>query len=272
MGVGERIRRMGIIDDRMALHILDDEQFRKRFGKGRERPRTTKAWNATDSEETYRRNLLDPKRKRWLEELGWHDASIRYRYNNHGFRCDVDFQRAGIPQGNMFIGCSITEGVALNIEDTWCHIMGSRLGGPIYNLGQGATGIDCQYRVLRAWGPYLRPRRIFTLGAFGYRREIMRDDGIIEPIGPWSTASALDMLVRFYGNDASRDMHMNLCLDAMKRVCHDNGIELWAAGDGIRGWCSGHEETDRGRDLIHMGCKFHASVGRSEMDQWHRLA
>lgn len=262
---------MSVDDGRLALPIVDDDQFRERFGRGRAVPHSVSTWNATDSAEAYHRNMSRPATRQLLADIGYDDRSIEYRYNNHGFRSEMDFHQATHRHGTMFVGCSFTEGVALRPEETWCHIMGRRFSGPIFNLGQGGTGIDSQCRLLRAWASYLLPQRVFTLGAFGYRREIVHDDGSIEPIGPWSR-NVGDMLVRFYGNESSKTLHTNLCLDAMKQTCNQHGIELWAASDDLRNGLGWNDPCDRGRDLFHVGRASHARIGESGMEMWVRLA
>lgn len=71
---------------------------------------------------------------------------ILYSFNSDGFRCD----ELSIPTDVVFLGCSITEGIGLNITDTWAHIIKTKLfpESPYINLAKGGLGIGMQAAIL----------------------------------------------------------------------------------------------------------------------------
>lgn len=72
---------------------------------------------------------------------------VEYRYNKNWFRCDEFRKEHGRFTGKhiVFTGCSNTEGVGGNIEDTWSHMLYTELNkrntlSGYYNLGKGGNG------------------------------------------------------------------------------------------------------------------------------------
>ena len=66
-------------------------------------------WSGTDSEENYRLR----------GNTEYSEESITYARNEYGYRCP-SFQHVKRNQP-LFIGCSITFGTGLPMEETWAH-------------------------------------------------------------------------------------------------------------------------------------------------------
>jgi len=69
------------------------------------------------------------------------DGSIIYQYNNEYFRCD-DFIQNNNKMHILFAGCSQSEGVGGNIEDSWTNIL--------YNKIKNNNDVDGFYSIARA--------------------------------------------------------------------------------------------------------------------------
>jgi hypothetical protein len=72
------------------------------------------------------------------------DKTVTYRYNNDFFRCD-NFIEKHDGKHILFGGCSETEGVGGNIEDTWCHMLYNKISkeekvSGFFNLSKSGWG------------------------------------------------------------------------------------------------------------------------------------
>lgn len=255
------------------LHDMDDHTFMTRFGSSRMASGARHAWMPSDTAAAWDANQSDRAARTRIVASGWTRDSITYRYNNHGFRSDDDYHPGASHTGNIFLGCSITEGIGLNIEDTWAYRLCRLLGGEFYNLAQAATGIETQYRMLKAWAPALRPRAVFTLGAIGPRREILRTGEPPLNIGPWLPTSETGDTERALLSEDDHAVSTQRTLDAMRYVAIGLGIPLYmprqvAIDRALRRMI---DEESYARDAVHPGRAYHEELARS-MEDWRRIA
>ena len=102
-----------------------------------------------------------------------------YTYNELGFRGDS-------PEKNgyriMSIGCSLTEGVGVNDNETWSHIFAKLLpNGVDLNFGCSGRSNDYISRCLLTYYDYIKPDLVLIMYTSMQRREIYTEDGGIEP-------------------------------------------------------------------------------------------
>lgn len=138
---------------------------------------TTRNWVITDTEELYKQNIKDPRYREQLIEYGWDDTSVTYQFNSHGFRCEefnLDTERDSI----VFLGCSLTAGVGIPLEDTWAYKVAKTLGLRCYNLGIGGTSADGCFRLAQHWIPILKPKYVCMLSPAMGRMELIDGDNI----------------------------------------------------------------------------------------------
>lgn len=114
-------------------------------------------WEAYDSQERYNNNIKT--QYALLKKYGWLDKEIIYKFNKHGFRCP-DFDNKPCI---MFLGCSHTLGLGLNIEDTWSYLVHQTLNLGYVNLGQAGSSHDTAFRLAYYWIPKLKPKIVFLL-------------------------------------------------------------------------------------------------------------
>jgi hypothetical protein len=196
-----------------------------------------------DTQELYALNLKT--RKDELAKFGWIDNKVSYTFNEHGFRCPSFEDKPSI----MFLGCSHTMGIGINIEDTWAHLTSKELKLHCINLSQGGGANDTAFRLGSHWIPRLKPKIVFLLQPDSSRLEIISSDDDIqflmtglEPPKRWK---------RWYYDWISSDSNKLLNLQkntlALAQICRSNGIKfLHISADELL-------ECDKARDLAHVG-------------------
>ena len=101
-------------------------------------------WYGSDNEGTWKENISDPNKKQRLEELGWIDKKIAYQFNHQGFR-DEEFDAR--PAGLAF-GCSFTQGVGVESQDSWPKQLQTMLNTHVWNMGIGGSSLDQVFRLV----------------------------------------------------------------------------------------------------------------------------
>lgn len=108
---------------------------------------------------------------------------VRYERNAAGFRCD-EFVPTNKPV-IVFIGCSVTFGEGLYIEETWSHMVMDRLRQTVdpdlkyFNLAKGGCGMDTMVRALLAFTKHYRPDLIVGLIPDRHRAELSLPPNIL---------------------------------------------------------------------------------------------
>lgn len=234
-------------------------------------------WHGHDDYKRYQKNYHKLETRKKLEEEHFTETNVIYRFNNYGFRTDVDFDVNNPATGSLFIGCSFTEGVGLNIEECWAYKIAQKRGEAHYNLGQGGTGLETQYRLLRAWGPVLKPVAVFTLGSFEPRRELHKHvwmDGemanIAEIFFP-SSENANSLIYKKYLSSASETEISSLrTFDAIKYLCKELNAELYTPDPDFHLEITFATKDSLARDLAHPGRLYHAHLAEN-LDKWVRI-
>lgn len=88
-----------------------------------------------DSEEMLNKNL-ESQAQDWI----YRNKKVFYSYNSYGHRSiEPELLNDGYL---LFLGCSITEGVGLALEDCYSDVVANHFNTQYYNLGQGGSGPD----------------------------------------------------------------------------------------------------------------------------------
>lgn len=105
-----------------------------------------------------------------------------YGYNELGFRGD-SIHKKGLKV--MSIGCSLTEGVGVNNNETWPAQFCSHIPNSV-NLNFGVSGRSNDYisRCLISYCDKIQPDLVLILYTFNHRREIYTQSEQIEPYIP----------------------------------------------------------------------------------------
>ena len=250
--------------------ITDPRAFVKKFGRSLNEPNKTVAWHSTDNKQNFEKNIKNLDCAKMLTNAGWTDSNVEYRFNNYGFRTDDDFDLDNPAPGIITIGCSYTEGIGINVEDTWGYKICQKLGCKFYNLGQSGTGIEAQYRLLKAWAPILKPIAILSQGSWNNRYEFIIGDNIVF-VNPWSVEMFDKNHSNFYTKLVTSELNNELMVvrtyDAIKQVISEMKIPFYELHpesidnvvlDCISG--SGGQYNDYARDLSHPGKLYNSAV------------
>ena len=112
-----------------------------------------------------------------------------YKYNNQGFRCDEFTSTSELPI--VFLGCSHTSGVGLEIQDVWSNVLIKKIKDytgkkiPFWNLAIPGSSIDRQSSFLQKYIHKLNPKLIFFSVPGMYRREIILENKVIVYVPNW---------------------------------------------------------------------------------------
>jgi hypothetical protein len=105
-----------------------------------------------------------------------------YTYNELGFRGD-SIKKEGFKV--MSLGCSITEGVGVNDEETWPAQFCSHIkNGVNFNFGTGGKSNDFICRCLITYYDLIKPDLVLIRYTFPHRREMYTEDGKVESYMP----------------------------------------------------------------------------------------
>lgn len=143
---------------------------------GPHKPNTTVEWKGSDQLKQFEKyKLTDPERFEY-----WKDKSIKYKYNNLGFRSNFDFEPG--MEGILCLGCSFTEGIGLPLDYVWHTHLSNHLNEKCFNLGSGGTGLDTSFRLLLAAVEYgLQFDKVFVLAPPVARYEqFVKDNNLIK--------------------------------------------------------------------------------------------
>ena len=127
-------------------------------------------WLDTDNEATYLSHMSHPQKRDALDKLKWNEHNITYKINQHGFR-SPEFKKD--EPNIVFLGCSHTVGVGINLSDTFSHHVSQSLGLQNYNLGKGGGSSKTCFRLGEYWIPKLKPKIVVLLSPAESRTEII---------------------------------------------------------------------------------------------------
>lgn len=102
-------------------------------------------FSGSDTEELYQENL-----KKQPSNWYYRDKQITYNRNSNGHRCK-EVQDIDLDNYILFSGCSHSEGIGLELENTYPYLISKSLSCDYYNLGLGGTGYDALLHNLITW-------------------------------------------------------------------------------------------------------------------------
>jgi hypothetical protein len=142
-----------------------------------------KYWNPDGFEiSSHQYKLCERKGKTYKTSGSDNSGSCTYTYNELGFRGD-SIKKEGFKI--MSFGCSNTEGVAINDNETWPAQFTSLIpNGVNFNFGTGGRSNDFIVRCLLTYYDIIKPDLILIMYPSPLRREIYTKDGGIEPFMP----------------------------------------------------------------------------------------
>ena len=142
-----------------------------------------KYWDPNEFEISSYKFKLGERKNKIFKTSGTDNTGLcTYTYNELGFRGD-SIKREGFKI--MSFGCSNTEGVAVNDNETWPAQFTSLIpNGVNFNFGTGGRSNDFICRCLMSYHDLIKPDLILIMYPSPLRREIYTKDGGIEPFMP----------------------------------------------------------------------------------------
>jgi hypothetical protein len=149
-------------------------------------------FSGNDDEELYQTNLK-------TKPIDWYyrNKHISYIRNKNGHRCK-DIEDIDLNNYILFIGCSHTEGIGLELQTTYPYLVSEELKCDYYNLGLGGTGIDVLAYNLITWFSVVKQKpKLVILQWSNHVRFISQlpnsiSKNIYYPYGSWSTGLDVD--------------------------------------------------------------------------------
>ena len=142
-----------------------------------------KYWTPEEFEISSFKYGLDGRKGKSLSTSGSDNTGIcTYTYNELGFRGDSQY-KDGFKI--MSIGCSLTEGVGVNDNETWPYQFTELISnGANLNFGCGGRSNDYILRCLITYYDLINPDLVLIMYTSPQRREIYTGNGGIEPFIP----------------------------------------------------------------------------------------
>ncbi len=145
-----------------------------------------KFWKTITFDVTSFRWKLSERKGRRFQGSG-SDTSNKntYTYNELGFRGD-SFLKQGYKV--MSVGCSHTEGIGVNDDETWPHYFSKLIPNGIdLNFGHSGRSNDYIARTILTFTDKVKPDLVLVMYSYPSRREYYKSDGGIEPfaLNPW---------------------------------------------------------------------------------------
>jgi len=251
----------------------------------------TVTWTPSDSEELFEQNMADPKQRARLLSNGWTRDNVSYTFNQYGFRSE-DFVTNSVNDSVLFLGCSLTAGIGVDLESSWAYKVASSLGLRCYNLGVGASSADTCFRLAHHWIPRLRPKYVMMLTPSNTRMEMMLENELVNlmpNMSEYIENHYEGMLNGFYNgwlsHPANSEMNRLKNVMGVQTICNSNGgipfIEItvessWSRRDREESWIRDKPQPDRvkaniGRDLMHPGRGWHERTAQLFMEKLSEL-
>ena len=112
---------------------------------GSDEPNSCSYWEYVGSKEQFLQN-----KKEMPIDWYFRDVEITYRLNSIGHRCK-EIEDVDMDNYILFTGCSHTEGIGMEADKIYPHLLSQKLNCDYYNLAMGATGIDVVLHNLSIW-------------------------------------------------------------------------------------------------------------------------
>ncbi len=105
---------------------------------------------------------------------GSDDTGINtYTYNELGYRGDSISKNIDI----LSVGCSHTEGIGVNDNETWPHYVAEALNMTHINMGFTGRSNDYISRTVTSYVRFFNPKYVFVMYTYPSRREYWTDEG-----------------------------------------------------------------------------------------------
>ena len=222
-------------------------------------------WCQSDSEERFDEHMANAKSRAKLEEFGWTRDNVSYTFNRDGFRSEEFTYEPN--DSVLFLGCSLTAGIGVDLESSWAYRVASSLGLRRYNLGIGAGSADTCFRLAHHWIPLLRPKYVMMLTPSDTRKEVLAGNEIINCMANM-TYLPDEKIKDFYNywlmHPANAEMNQLKNVMGVQTICNSIGVPLVEIHSNI---LASSRMATAGRDLMHPGREWNEKVATRFLDK-----
>jgi len=168
---------------------------------------------------------------------------VDYKFNDYGYRASFDYEPLLNSEKIVCIGCSFTEGVGLDEEETWPYLLSKKIGLPFLNLGK-AGGSDgyVMWQIMNVL-KNIQTKNIFVLSPPSGRFFELSDTNF-ESRQAWDVETPTESYSNFY--DLNSFVLNALC--HRYKIPHINSLEL---GTGYR-WTKAKDNQHFGFDYQNI--------------------
>ena len=214
------------------------------------------SWMTPDTKSNFSVNLRFDKKRKLLERNGWVDTPIKYKFNKYGFRCNEFDCVPNI----VFLGCSYTLGMGVNLEDTFSAIVAKELGLENYNLAQAGGSNDSAFRISNYWIPLLEPKIVVIMNPNDDRIEIVQKNSTTFNIIPRYHQEQKKFYKLWLSNHTNGILNKSKNTKAIQQLCYENNVKDFYRFDAMD---IEFVRKDVGRDIDHFGVKTHQGIAEN---------
>lgn len=211
----------------------------------------------SDSEEVFLENLKT-KDENWY----YRNKSITYKFNDLGHRCK-SIEEIDLNNYILFVGCSNTEGVGVELEKTFPYMVSHELKCDYYNLALGGSGIDVVEHNLLTWFSKIKQKPKWVILQYpGYVRFAAKVTGYnsLIPCGTWTETkfakrfiASADESGYFLARGHISSQLIQQVIDVPLLKINFGGIKEYDYGITYR-------KLDHARDFSHAGINSHSRL------------
>lgn len=215
-------------------------------------------FSSGDNEDMFIENLKS-------QPIDWYyrDKGISYSYNKNGHRCK-NIEDINLNNYILFVGCSHTEGVGLELEKTYPYKLAQHYNCDYYNLSLASTGLDAVEYNLLSWFSLIKQKPKFVviqwpdhsrfLGAYPNYESLIPNGSWIKDEHGQRFISASEISGFFYARKYLTHQLITKIVDVpMVEIMFNNIASYASINLTIR-------KLDLARDLSHTGIKSHQKI------------
>lgn len=228
-------------------------------------PDTNSEFIPGDNHEDFMKNCI-----KMPEDWYYRNVKISYNYNKLGFRFkqleDIDFDNY-----ILFTGCSHTEGIGLEVEKSFCHMISDFYKIDYVNLAVAGTGIDIlEYNLLTWLMKFQKKPKLVIIQYPDHSRFVAKHPGyenLLEK-GSWQNDEDTKRFIIL-----AEELEIFNARKFLFQTNIKNTINVPMIGINF-GSLSLYDSSaltlrriDRARDLLHAGILSHAEISKLVIDR-----
>ena len=216
-------------------------------------------WLPSDSQQLYNMHIKkDNAKSRKLKKLRFDSQNVKYKFNDYGFRCDNFKNNNNI----VFLGCSLTLGIGINLENTFSQTIADTLNLNNCNLALAGGSNDAMFRIAYHWLPQLKPDIVVCYAPTKERSECFINNHHETLMASHPNNN------RWYMNYLKEDNNFKINYQknklAIEHLCSQINTTLLFLH--VEDWEFDYRK-DLARDLMHPGVESHGLIAKQMLNQ-----